>query len=572
MCRCLLMVFFVLLFPVQHTYAQKQVFMTQTDQTVTLWNSKTEVIFNKKKSNITYIKNSISDNLLGKGKAYLNGPDFGMSDCTFKIVRQQPDLIELSFYHEGDDHFTYELHYVLRAGVAGVYCFLIQSHVKGTPDAEYGQTRWGITADNALFDYHLVSDKHQGPMPKIFDLHDEVQDWTFRLPDSSYYTKYDYADYIEDNHVHGMAGVRSGYGMFAIQASHEYLLGGPTKQFQNVHAGPFLINMFNDGHFLWDGKPDDGIITGDWKKLSGPFLLYVNMGKDVKAIWADAKKQADIEVAQWPYSWMNNPEYPLERGTVTGTLQFKNGEKAKLAHVVLAAPNIDWQAQSKGYMFYAKADDNGNFILKNIRPGTYTLYAYGCDVTDEFSKANVVVTADKSTDLEMLLWPTNNYKKLWQIGVADRFTDGFKLSDHPRYYDVFMHVPADLDYTIGKSTPAADWYYAQTQSGSWNVIFDVNETYKGQGVITVGIAGSSKSPQYQVWLNDKMLGKYYFGNDHGIYRSAIRGSYYQKLEVRFPAELLRQGENRISFKTPHVKHGGGIMYDVVKLELDNVTR
>ena len=63
-CRYLWLLFVTMLLSLQATYAQKQVSMTQNDQTVTLWNSKTEVIFNKSNANLTYIKNSESGNLL----------------------------------------------------------------------------------------------------------------------------------------------------------------------------------------------------------------------------------------------------------------------------------------------------------------------------------------------------------------------------------------------------------------------------------------------------------------------------------------------------------------------------
>lgn len=59
------------------------------------------------------------------------------------------------------------------------------------------------------------------------ELKEEIQDWTFKMADGRIYTKYNYADYIEGRHVHGMAGQQSGLGLFTIQASHEYLNGGP---------------------------------------------------------------------------------------------------------------------------------------------------------------------------------------------------------------------------------------------------------------------------------------------------------------------------------------------------------
>jgi rhamnogalacturonan endolyase len=189
------------------------------------------------------------------------------------------------------------------------------SHKASDLPGIYGQTRWGLRASENYFDYHLVRDSIQGPMPAKSDLEegDKIQDWTFTLADGTVYTKYNYADYIDGRHVHGMAGEKSGLGLFVIQASHEYLNGGPTKQYQNVHSGPFLINMFKCGHFLSDIAASEGPIPGDWVKLHGPFLLYANKAKTIKDIWADAKAQSQKEISQWPYQWMNHSEYPLER-------------------------------------------------------------------------------------------------------------------------------------------------------------------------------------------------------------------------------------------------------------------
>ncbi len=65
-----------------------------------------------------------------------------------------------------------------------------------------------------------------------------------------------------------------------------------------------------------------------------------------------------------------------------------------------------------------------------------------------------------------LTWsPTTIYKFLWQIGAADRKADEFNLGNVPRQYGLFNQVPANLTYTIGQSTPANNWYYAQTHVG-----------------------------------------------------------------------------------------------------------
>ncbi|MFA6581423.1 MAG: polysaccharide lyase family protein [Paludibacter sp.] len=542
----------------------------ETDKTVSLSNDLIEFSFNKNNATLSSIKQAGGNNLLGGyGAGYLMGPGFSMKPSVYKLVRNTPELVEISFTHEARNGYFFELHYVLLSGESGVYCFLEQYHHAGSPDGGFGQVRWGLRADSTLFDYHLVRDNIQGPMPKFSDFKKKMQDWTYQLADSTYYTKYDYADYIEGRNVHGFAGTQSGKGIFVIQASHEYLNGGPTKQFNTVHSSPFLIMMFQCSHFLSDERKGEGPVKGEWQKLGGPFFLYVNSGKNIADIWSDAKQKAYEEVAKWPYQWMDHPDYPLKRGKVTGQL-FVDSRSAANAHIILAAPGVDWQAQTHGYIFAMRADKDGNFTIPNIRPGKYCLYAFTDNVTEEYCKNEIVVTANKTSDLAKLVWKPNRFGKIiWQIGVADRTTRGFKLSDHKRYYGVFNDVPENLTFTIGKNKESDDWYYAQTKPGNWNVQFDLNKDPHGTCLLTLGIAGSAKNPRLEIWVNETKTGEYYFGNDHSIYRSAILGGYYQQKEIEFPARLLKQGTNRISFRLPNVKYGGGIMYDVIKLEMND---
>ncbi len=551
--------------------AQPPVTVQESGNTVTMTNGIASFSFNKNNADLTEIKNKRQQSLLGKqGRGYLLGPGFSMSPCKFQVVRQNNDLAELSFYHDASNHFQYDLHYILRKGDAGVYCFLIQSHRAGDSAASYGQTRWGIRADESLYDYHLVRDSIQGPMPKMgaLDDNEKVQDWTFKINDSTYYTKYDYADYIEGRHVHGMAGVKSGLGLFVIQASHEYLNGGPTKQYQNVHSTPFLICMFNCGHFLSSIRKADDLITGSWSKLDGPFFLYVNEGKNTDSIWADAKQKAEDEEDQWPYEWMDNPLYPLKRGIVAGQLLINNRPAPAGTHVILAAPGYDWQAQTQGYIYSSQTTEDGRFSINHVRKGYYTLYAWGGNQTEEYTKNDISVGADIVTILGKLDWrPVKNGQLLWQLGVADRTTRGFKRSDHKRNYGLFNLPPANLDYTIGKSKENADWYYAQTKPGSWNIHFTLNAPVTDEATLTIALAGAAKNPVLEIYVNDQKAGSFNkLGNDASIYRSAVAGGYYQKLELKFPASLLKQGNNSISFRLPDVKEGGGVMYDAIKLE------
>jgi len=543
--------------------AQKMVVQESTNA-ILLNNGIIAVSFNKNNADLSSLS-AHGVNLLGKGgRAYLLAPDFSMSPSVCKVIRKTDSLVELSFLHVASNHFTYDLHYLLKTGDAGIYCYLVESHSAKDSVGNYGQTRWGVKADESLFDYHLVRDSIQGPMPKMAELTHDVQDWTFLMPDSSYYTKYDYADYIEDRFVHGMAGSK-GYGLFVINPSHEYLNGGPTKQYQNVHSTPFLINMFNCGHFLSDTRKADNLIADDWQKLNGPFYLFVAEGTTVADLWTKAKAKSNIERSKWPYNWMEHPAYPLIRGTVKGQL-ILNGKPAPLdTRIILAAPGYDWQAQSKGYIFDTKTKANGSFELKAIRPGTYTLYAFGSNQTKEFQQANISIKQGNQ-DLGKIKWdPATHGNLLWQIGQADRKTTGFKLADHKRAYDLMFQPPAQLNYTIGQSKPI-DWYYAQTKEGSWIIQFSNTQQYRDSACLTIAVAGCARNPQLEVLVNGKLIQSLRMGNDASVYRSAVAGGYYQLKEIMFPSSYLIPGKNTIELRMVQCKPGAGIMYDAIKLE------
>ena len=550
------------LFPIL-IYAQS-VKLQQNLTSIQLDNGIVSVSFNKQNADLNALSiRGIS--LLGKGgRAYLLAPDFNMNQSVCTVVKQTDSLIELSFLHVASNHFTYDLHYVLKSGDAGIYCYLLESHQAKDSVGNYGQTRWGIKADESLFDYHLVRDSIQGPMPKMSELTHDVQDWTFLMPDSTYYTKYNYADYIEDRYVHGMAGSK-GFGLFVINPSHEYLNGGPTKQYQNVHSTPFLINMFNCGHFLSDIRKGDNHIADDWKKLNGPFYLYIAEGKTIPELWNKAKSISKSEQAKWPYTWMSHAEYPLERGNTIGQLLLNGKPAQEDTRVILAAPGYDWQAQSRGYTYDAKTKIDGSFELKAIRPGTYTLYAFGSNQTKEFQQANISIK-EGNQNLGKIKWePATHGNLLWQIGQADRKTTGFKLADHKRAYELMLQPPAQLDYLIGQSKPI-DWYYAQTKEGAWKIHFSNTKNYTDSACLTIAVAGCARNPQLDVLVNGKTIKTLRMGNDASVYRSAVAGGYYQLKELLFPSSYLVSGDNTIELRMVQCKPGAGIMYDAIKLE------
>ncbi len=538
---------------------------------IRLSNGLVSILVNKGNAHITEMTLRGSANLAGRGAyfAVLDsvGQD-GMGDfhnAQFNVVRNTPDLVEISMAAPiGGVHF--DQHYILRRGSQGFYVYVRLHREASDPPEKLTQVRWSFYLNPNLFDYHLASDREQGPIPDLTG-GVEVQDATVRLPNGQIYTKYNYCTYIEEDDLHGVCGSKpEGVGAFVINPSKEFLQA-PTKQDITVHAGPIIHRLLFSGHFEPRELTTPPIPDG-YTKLCGPWMVYLNNGRSPKEIWTDAKAQFKKEEAQWPYSWMQRPDYPLERGEVKGVLKLYNGKfPAANALIVLTAPEPNWQLQRLNYVFSARADAEGKFELPHVRPGTYTLFATVPGVTDEFRRDNVTVAAGPALDLGTIdFMPAYYSARLWEIGIADRTTRGFKLADQPRQYGLAQSVPASLSYRIGRSQPARDWYYIQAKPGDWHVEFNTDRTYHGEGVLTIGIAGQTHDPHLLLRMNDRPIGQYTGANSSAEYRSAILGSsYYENQVYRFPATLLRTGLNVLVLRL----ESGAVMYDTVKLEIDD---
>jgi rhamnogalacturonan endolyase len=242
--------------------------------------------------------------------------------------------------------------------------------------------------------------------------------------------------------------------------------------------------------------------------------------------------------------------------------------------VVLAKPGGDLYSQGTDYIFYSKADSSGAFSIPHVRPGTYSLYAFATggsigDITDQFEKDNVKVEGSH-TDVGPLTWSPPHYSQLlWQIGSADRKVTEFKLGNLPRQYGLNKKVAPTLTYTIGKSKPSDDWYYAQTQAGNWTVDFHLDKSYSGNAHLTVATAGQARKATVEVVVNGHVIETLpSYTNDASIYRSANPSGYYHLAVLNFPASHLKTGANSLTLHATHVDDGGGKMYDTVKLEVE----
>lgn len=103
-----------------------QVTRNSTAEQTVLSNDKVSFTFQHKNADVSAVSYAKHDNVLGKnGRFYLLGPGFSMAPSEFRVVRENPDLVEIAFKHTASNHFTYDLHYILTKAASGIYCYLV---------------------------------------------------------------------------------------------------------------------------------------------------------------------------------------------------------------------------------------------------------------------------------------------------------------------------------------------------------------------------------------------------------------------------------------------------------------
>jgi rhamnogalacturonan endolyase len=511
--------------------------------------------------------------LISGGKFYLDYTDSASNKAfdpnAIRIEKQNSDYAEV-VYSKTTGPVILEQGYILRKNVSGIYTYVT---VQGTATAiKIREMRIGYRVNPELFTYGYVSDRMQGQLPSVADMEaansTPIMDATYKLSNGTIYTKYNWTNYIVQDSVHGI--MSKSYGIWAIPVSHEYVNGGPMKQELTVHATnktPIVLQMLQGEHM---GASAQTFRKGD-EKIYGPFFIYVNSGISYNDMIADAKKQAHVQKSQWPFQWFTNSLFPLARTTVSGNINITAGLNKDNIQVVLAQPGIDIFDQGKQYIYWGLTDENGNYCIKNVRSGTYTLYCYATtgEVTDEFSKDNMVVSGI-TTRLDTIKWRPIKYENLlWLIGENDRMSTGFHYSDTIRQYGLYTLPPADLNYVIGTSKPENDWYYAQTKVGSWTITFNNLKISTGNAVLTASIAGASATPNVDVYVNGVKKTSWSFTNDPCVYRSAVLGGRHHIKTLTFPASDLVVGQNTIKLNMNRIGSRGGVIYDCIKLETGN---
>ena len=536
-------------------------------------------------------------------------PQFAILQGRARVVHQSADLVEVAFVREPAAPFFFRtaLHYVLRRGESGFYLFMTAAHDAQMPAGDITQYAYNLRLAPQYFDYIAVDDmrRHQSHTCEEEAAADALMDATFALADGRVVSKYNYCHAIEDDEfgLYGWAGSQA--GVWFMQASGEYYGSAPFRVLLTSHQTaktPIIIwqvHCVHRGGYEMEFPPAD---ETNWQKIYGPAFVYLNQGRDYDAMWSDAKTAVAGLEQEWPFAWMDHDLFPLNRGQVSGRLDFDDGTPALDAWVILAPEGSHWSMENRGYHFWTRTDAQGRFRLQGVRQGRYTLFALGEDQFYEFRQDGIVLSAGEEVSVGRLTWQRMRHgRRIWQLGIADRSTGEFANGDDFHHWGLWrrypINFPQDIRFVIGQSQEREDWNFAHwnwySRDNAWNIVFDLEQNLRGAARLTLGIAGArgangrgfgdnSRAAEVGVWVNDEQVDVFSVASTGGdSYRSARQSTRYSVRELDFDAGLLRPGENVVSLR--HIladryaageekgERGSGpgcLMYDAIRLEVD----
>ena len=494
----------------------------------------------------------------------------GLSPSKATIIKNTDDYCEV-LYSAESGNTIWQQGFIMRKGVQMLYTYVIATGTATSTNEPIKEARICTrTAESLLHGY--VDYRMNGKIPSNSEMaeaeksENTIQDATYRLADGSIYTKYNWANYIERDTLHGLNNGKY-HGLYNIPVSYEWINGGCERQELTVHAtskSPITIQMLQGEHFGGEAM----VLKDGEQKLYGPIAIYPTYATNPVN---NARTQAIKEASEWPFQWFENALYPRERGIVRGHLNVTTGQRNDSVRIILAQEkDKDPLTMMHGYQFWTLTDANGDFEIKNVRPDNYNLFAYAKagEVTDMLEKDDITVIAGDN-DLGTIDWTPKKYTKLlWMIGQNDRRSSEYKFSDAPRQYGLWEQVPANLTYTIGQSQENTDWYYAQTNDGTWTIKFNLDERPTGRVYLTASIAGcASEKATVTVKVNGTQRATWKPGyKDASVYRSAINSGRHYVYTADFLNTGLKVGENTITLQISNSGGKNGILYDCIKLE------
>ncbi len=567
-------------------------------------------------------------------------PEWLTGDCDgYKVVRRDDSLIDLAFIFmrklksEGNEPqlgLRVELHYAMEPDTPGVYTYFVWKVVSGPKVRRYpplkrtGVSKFRVVTKDTP--YYYVDEERNGVYPMHgMEKKRTVSDATWIFTDGTIRSKYD--DLSLQYREKLIGKFNDNRGIFFVIPSNEWIGGGPFSQrVCQQYDGLMFMHLFDAHCGLPKSNP---VLTEGWEHVFGPWLMYINKAENKEDVLANAKRQAAIEIAKWPYSWVSEPEYAAKgRVTVTGQLQITDGSSPDGAFILLGDRGMHYHDRIQNYLYYRQADKNGRFTIPGVRPGEYKLYAFVNGAIGEYVQDGVAIKAGKDNDLGKIVWTPEKFgETLWQIGTPDRTGEEFWMGKYHHQWG--MHIiyprsfPNDVDFYVGKSREDTDWPYFHLTARTWpniknynkgfrwddkikrirfdfdkdqpadpddktqfdpltpvpyRVHFDVDKVYQGQATLTIAVAGTMFEGQTLVYVNSQKVSgpePLRFSESATLRRCTGIGA-YTVVRVGFDAKLLKRGKNTIVLTAPKFKLDkrgrfpkrtiGNVVYDCLRLE------
>ena len=248
---------------------------------------------------------------------------------------------------------------------------------------------------------------------------------------------------------------------------------------------------------------------------------------------------------------------------------------------------VDWQNDAKNYEFWVRANADGSFEIPNVRAGNYSLHAIADGVLGDLTVTNIVVAAGNDLSLGNVDWrPVRFGKQLWDIGIPNRNGSEFFKGDQYFHWGWYLQYPKlfpyDVKYVIGKSDFHKDWFFEQVpynensnnvtgrgngSATTWTVTFDLPEAPHGRATLRLAICGVG-TRSLMADMNDKSIGNVSNLNYNATINRDGIGGYWAEHDLVFDASLMKRGENVLGLTVPSGGLMNGIIYDYLRLELD----
>jgi rhamnogalacturonan endolyase len=248
---------------------------------------------------------------------------------------------------------------------------------------------------------------------------------------------------------------------------------------------------------------------------------------------------------------------------------------------------VEWQNDARNYEFWVRASDDGTFTIPNVRPGNYTLHAIADGVLGDLAVTHITVASGQSLPLGNVDWcPARFGKQLWDIGIPNRKASEFFKGDDYFHWGWYLQYPKlfplDVNYVVGKSDYHKDWFFEQlpyntdtnntTGNGrgdgtTWAVIFNLTNAPHGKAILRMAICGIGTRSLAGI-MNDQPIGTVTnLAYNATINRDGIGGSWCER-DLAFNASLMKPGTNTLELTIPPGGLTSGIMYDYLRLEVD----